>query len=120
MSVSQHTPAKKPRDERLDLFRGITMLIIFLAHMPGNSWNDYIPARFGFSSGTELFVFCSGLASSLAFGGVFVRAGLWLGTARIALRIWQVYWAHIGLVVAIIALAALLDRRMAFAGRRGG
>jgi hypothetical protein len=112
MSVSQHTPAKKPRDERLDLFRGITMLIIFLAHMPGNSWNDYIPARFGFSSGTELFVFCSGLASSLAFGGVFVRAGLWLGTARIALRIWQVYWAHIGLVVAIIALAALLDRSL--------
>jgi hypothetical protein len=110
MSVSQATPVKGPRDERLDLFRGITMLIIFLAHMPGNSWNEYIPARFGFSSGTELFVFCSGLASALAFGGVFVRRGLWLGTARIALRIWQVYWAHIGLVLALIALAALLDQ----------
>ena len=104
------TPAKRPRDERLDLFRGLTMLIIFVAHLPDNSWNAWIPARFGFSSGAELFVFCSGIASALAFGGVFTRRGLWLGTARIAYRIWQVYWAQIGLVLALIALAATLDR----------
>lgn len=104
------TPAKRPRDERLDLFRGLTMLIIFVAHLPDNSWNAWIPARFGFSSGAELFVFCSGIASALAFGGVFTRSGLWLGTARIAYRIWQVYWAQIGLVLALIALAAALDR----------
>lgn len=112
MSGAQHTPAKRPRDERLDLFRGITMLIIFVAHMPGNSWNGYIPARFGFSSGTELFVFCSGLASAIAFGSVFVKRGMWLGAVRIALRIWQVYWAHIGLALVLIALAALLDQSL--------
>lgn len=103
-------PAKRARDERLDLFRGLTMLIIFIAHVPSNSWNAWIPARFGFSSGAELFVFCSGVASALAFGSVFVRRGFRLGTARIAYRIWQVYWAQIGLVLALIALAALLDR----------
>ena len=102
--------AKRPRDERLDLFRGLTMLIILVAHLPENSWNAWIPARFGFSSGAELFVFCSGIASALAFGGVFTRRGLRLGTARIAYRIWQVYWAQIGLVLALIALAAGLDR----------
>jgi len=102
--------AKRPRDERLDVFRGLTMLIIFVAHLPENSWNAWIPARFGFSSGAELFVFCSGIASALAFGSVFTRRGLWLGTARIAYRIWQVYWAQIGLVLALIALAAALDR----------
>lgn len=110
MTVLPATPTKRPRDERLDFFRGLTMLIIFVAHLPANSWNAWIPARFGFSSGAELFVFCSGLASALAFGGVFTRRGLWLGTARIAYRIWQVYWAQIGLVLALIALAALLDR----------
>lgn len=110
MQPGQTPPAaKRPRDERLDLFRGLTMLIIFVAHLPQNSWNAFIPARFGFSSGAELFVFCSGLASALAFGGIFVRRGLALGTARIAYRIWQVYWAQIGLVVALIALAAGLD-----------
>lgn len=110
MATASATPAKRPRDERLDFFRGLTMLIIFVAHLPENSWNAWIPARFGFSSGAELFVFCSGIASALAFGGVFSRRGLWLGTARIAYRIWQVYWAQVGLVLALIALAAALDR----------
>jgi hypothetical protein len=68
MAALPTTPAKRPRDERLDLFRGLTMLIIFVAHLPENSWNAWIPARFGFSSGAELFVFCSGIASALAFG----------------------------------------------------
>ncbi|WID95140.1 OpgC domain-containing protein [Bosea vestrisii] len=107
--------ARRPRDERLDVFRGLTMLIIFVAHLPANSWNAFIPARFGFSSGAELFVFCSGIASALAFGSVFVRRGLALGTARIAYRIWQVYWAQLGLVLAIIALAGLLDRAFGLA-----
>jgi hypothetical protein len=110
MAALTATPAKRPRDERLDLFRGLTMLIIFVAHLPANSWNAWIPARFGFSSGAELFVFCSGIASALAFGGVFVRRGLGLGTARIAYRIWQVYWAQIGLVLTLIVLAAGLDQ----------
>ncbi|PZO01427.1 MAG: hypothetical protein DCF30_07445 [Hyphomicrobiales bacterium] len=101
---------KRPRDERLDVFRGLTMLIIFIAHVPANSWNAWIPARFGFSSGAELFVFCSGFASALAFGSTFVRRGWWLGTARILQRLWQVYWAQIGVVMALVALAALLDR----------
>ena len=115
MAALAATPTKRPRDERLDLFRGLTMLIIFVAHLPANSWNAWIPARFGFSSGAELFVFCSGIASALAFGSVFTRRGLWLGTARIAYRIWQVYWAQIGLVLALIALAALLDRSFGLA-----
>ncbi|AZO79230.1 MULTISPECIES: OpgC domain-containing protein [unclassified Bosea (in: a-proteobacteria)] len=115
MSVAHRTSEKRSRDERLDLFRGLTMLIIFVAHLPANSWNAFIPARFGFSSGAELFVFCSGFASALAFGSVFVRRGLLLGSARIAYRIWQVYWVQLGLVLAVIALAGLLDHAFGMA-----
>jgi hypothetical protein len=104
------TPQRRVRDQRLDVFRGLTMLIIFVAHVPENPWRDWIPARFGFSSGTELFVFCSGVASALAFGSVFVARGLAMGTARIAYRCWQVYWAHIGLFFASIMVDALVDR----------
>ena len=110
MAAPSGISVKRPRDERLDLFRGLTMLIIFVAHLPENSWNAWIPARFGFSSGAELFVFCSGIASAIAFGSVFTRRGFMLGAARIAYRIWQVYWAQIGLVLALIALAAGLDK----------
>ncbi|WP_342361459.1 OpgC domain-containing protein [Terrarubrum flagellatum] len=94
-------PEKKQRDVRLDFFRGLAMLIILVAHIPDNSWNAWIPARFGFSSGAEMFVFCSGFASSLAFGSIFVKRGLAMGTARIAHRIWQLYWAQIVLFMVI-------------------
>ncbi|HEV7257246.1 MAG TPA: OpgC domain-containing protein [Bosea sp. (in: a-proteobacteria)] len=114
MAALPPAAAKRPRDARLDFFRGLTMLIIFVAHLPENSWNAWIPARFGFSSGAELFVFCSGIASALAFGGVISRRGWWLGAARIGYRMWQVYWAQIGLVLALIALAAALDRSFGF------
>jgi len=96
---------KPPRDQRLDAFRGLGMLIIFMAHAPGNPWNNWIPARFGFSSATELFVFCSGLASAMAFGSTFAKRGWFFGTARTLFRAWQVYWAHLGLFLALAALA---------------
>jgi hypothetical protein len=97
---------KKSRHLGLDFFRGLAMLIIFIAHVPNNSWDRWIPARFGFSSAAELFVFCSGLASAFAFGSVFVRRGFLIGLLRIGYRIWQVYWAHIGLFLVITTLSA--------------
>ncbi len=104
---------KPPRDPRLDFFRGIAMMIIFIAHMPRNFWALWIPSRFGFSDATEIFVFCSGIASAIAFGQTFQKQGFWIGTARVGLRVWQIYWAHIALfmtiTVAMIALNRLLD-----------
>ncbi len=80
------------------------MFIILIAHITDNPWTLWIPARFGFSDATEMFVFCSGMASAIAFGGVFARAGWILGTARILHRIWQVYWVHIGVFLATLTL----------------
>ncbi len=94
------------RDPRLDIFRGIAMFIILIAHSPGNWFNSYIPARYGWSDAAEVFVFCSGMASAIAFGRIFDRSGWWLGTARVGHRIWQVYWGHIGLFFAIAATMA--------------
>ncbi|MFW2589886.1 OpgC family protein [Sagittula sp. SSi028] len=103
------TPAsKRTRDIRLDFFRGIAMFIILFAHTPGNPWTSWIPARWGFSDATEMFVFCSGMASAIAFGATFDRAGMVLGTARVGFRIWQVYWAHVGLFFATTALVVFL------------
>lgn len=97
------------RDLRLDVFRGLAMFIILLAHTPGNAWTSWIPARFGFSDATEIFVFCSGMASAIAFGRSFDRAGWTIGTARVGFRIWQIYWAHVGMFLAIAAILAAID-----------
>lgn len=80
------------------------MFIIFMAHMPGNWFTLYIPARFGFSDATEIFVFCSGMASAIAFGKLFENTGWVMGAIRIIHRIWQVYWAHIGLFFVTLLL----------------
>lgn len=85
------------------------MFIILIAHVPGNWLTLWIPARFGFSDATETFVFCSGMASAIAFGRVFQERGLLMGTARVAHRIWQVYWAHIGLFVAVAVTMVALN-----------
>jgi hypothetical protein len=106
MKVDVRT-GRTQRDVRLDFFRGLAMFVIFIAHLPENPWFDFIPARFGFSSAAELFVFCSGLASSFAFGRTFERKGFSTGLFRVLSRIWQVYWAHIGLALVMIAISIL-------------
>ena len=107
--------AKTARDPRLDFFRGVGMFIILIAHITGNPWTLWIPARFGFSDATEMFVFCSGMASALAFGAVFSRAGWLLGTAQIAYRIWQVYWVHLGVFFTTLGLMLALNASGYFA-----
>lgn len=101
-------PTARVRDLRLDFFRGIAMFIILMAHTPGNFLTNWIPARWGFSDAAEIFVFCSGMASAIAFGRSFDRAGWLLGSARVLFRVWQVYWAHIGLFFATLALTVAL------------
>jgi hypothetical protein len=105
-----NTPtAPRVRDPRLDFYRGIAMFIILCAHTPGNFFTSWIPARWGFSDATEIFVFCSGMASAIAFGGSYDRRGWFLGTARVLFRCWQVYWAHICLFVFITTMLFTLN-----------
>ena len=95
-------------DLRLDFFRGIAMFIILMAHTPGNFLTSWIPARWGFSDATEIFVFCSGMASAIAFGRGYDTVGWRLATVRVGFRVWQVYWAHVGLFFATLALTVAL------------
>ncbi len=96
---------EQARDARLDLARGVTMLIIFVAHVPANPWAEFIPAKMGFSSGAEAFVLCSGLACGIAFGGAYRRGGWLAGTRRIGKRVAQLWSAQ---VLAFLGFAALL------------
>ncbi|KGD87307.1 OpgC domain-containing protein [Rhizobium sp. YS-1r] len=104
-------PVKRERDLRLDFFRGVGMLIILTAHIPYDGWALWIPARFGFSDATEMFVFQSGMASAIAFGTTFDRAGTMALMARVARRLWQIYWAHISVFVTVVALMAIAGTR---------
>jgi hypothetical protein len=109
LSAAQKT--KRPRDPRLDFFRGVGMLIILLAHIPDDGWALWIPARFGFSDATEMFVFQSGMASAIAFGATYDRNGAIALIARVAQRVWQIFWAHIAVFIVVAAIMVVAGTR---------
>ncbi len=111
---------KKPRDPRLDFFRGLSLVAIFFAHVPGGWAREIIWARFGLSDAAHVFVFISGFAAAIAFGGTFGRMGFAAGTARIAWRAAQLYGCHIALFfVTLFIVAALQPGYAAFLGIGG-
>jgi hypothetical protein len=100
----------QPRDLRLDFFRGLALLIIFVSHLPDNWLARYKPGAFGFSDSADIFVFVSGYAAAIAFNRIFRRAGFWLGTARIAKRVAELYACNLGLFFVVAALCEAGNR----------
>jgi len=103
-------PSPKLRDLRLDFFRGLALLIIFVSHLPGNWLARYKPGAFGFSDSADIFVFVSGCAAAMAFTGMFRRAGFFIGTARIVRRVSELYACNLGLFFVIAALCVAGNR----------
>jgi len=99
------------RDLRLDFFRGLALIFIFLDHIPSNLVSWITVRSYGFSDATELFVFVSGYSAAIAYGGAMRRSGFRLATARILRRCWQLYVAHIFLFVIFIAQIAYVAAR---------
>jgi hypothetical protein len=83
------------RDYRLDFFRGLALLFIFIDHIPDNTISYFTLRSFAFCDAAEVFIFISGYTAALAYGPVFDREGVAMGFARIYRRVWQLYIAHI-------------------------
>jgi hypothetical protein len=83
------------RDLRLDFFRGLALLFIFIDHIPDNVISYFTLRSFAFCDAAEVFIFISGYTAALAYAPVFEREGVAMGVARIYRRVWQLYIAHI-------------------------
>ena len=101
----------RTRDLRLDFFRGLALIFIFLNHIPGNVMSWFSNRNFGFSDATEIFIFISGYSVILAYGGVIERQGFLALAARIWRRTWQIYSAHIFLFVVFVAHISYVSER---------
>ena len=55
------------RDPRLDVLRGLSLVMIFINHVPGNVYEKFTSRNFGFSDAAEGFVLMSGIAAGLAY-----------------------------------------------------
>ncbi len=102
-------PARAPsiRDARLDVLRGLCLVMIFINHVPGNPYENFTSRNFGFSDAAEGFVMMSGVAAGLAYGMDFRLPGrLWTGLARIWGRAWTLYLVHVACSLIALGLVA--------------
>src|SRR2546428_4903432 len=96
-------PVRIVRDLRLDLFRGLALLLIFLDHIPSNVVSWVTIRNYGFSDATEIFIFISGYTAAFVYGTAMRERGLLVSGARILRRAWQIYVAHIFLFAIYMA-----------------
>jgi len=104
------TPAsvvESKRDPRIDVLRGIALLMIFVDHIPGNTLGSVTLRNFGFSDAAEVFVLLAGMSAVLAFGRVFEREGARSGLRRIVLRLVRIYLFQIGLLLTTFAIVLM-------------
>lgn len=107
MNVAGGTAVKGAgRDLRLDFFRGLALWFIFVDHIHNNIVSWLTMRNYGFSDATEVFVFISGYTAVIAYSGIMARRGWLVAAARIVRRVWQLYVAHIVLLVAFVAQIA--------------
>lgn len=100
------TAATAGRDARIDVIRGLALLVIFINHMPGNVVAAWMPHNFGFSDGADAFVLLAGISATLAYGSLIERRGLAVGALKIGGRLWTLYIAHIALFIVVCGVVA--------------
>ena len=103
--------AASRRDYRLDFFRGLALWFIFIDHVPSNLIAHLTFRNFGFSDATEIFVFISGYTAAIVYGTELARRGVVFMTLQVLRRCWQLYAAHIIVLVFFIAQIAWLSDR---------
>ena len=92
MSSAAVYPVAKPlRDPRIDVFRGIALMMIFVDHIPDDLLNRVTMHNFGFCDAAEVFVLLAGFSAMLAYGRAFDREGAAGGLRRVAVRCARIY-----------------------------
>jgi hypothetical protein len=96
------------RDPRVDFFRGVALLFIFIDHIPDNFFAKFTLTNFGFADAAEVFVVLAGYAGFRAYSKPFKRNDWRAGLAKIGGRIRDLYLAHLlvlGVCVTGLAVA---------------
>lgn len=96
----------RTRDQRLDMFRGLALVMIFINHVPGNVFEGGTSRNFGFSDAAEAFVLMSGIAAGLAYSSGFVGRPIWPSVLRVWARARHLYIVHLAITLISLAIFA--------------
>ncbi|ELT46363.1 OpgC protein [Brucella intermedia M86] len=103
---AMHATNAKMRDTRIDVFRALALLTIFINHVPGTIYENLTHRNLGFSDSAEAFVLISGMAVALAYGSKFAPGNRLLLSLKMWRRAGVLYTAHIMTTMATIAIFA--------------
>lgn len=104
MSASIFGAPVSGRDYRVDFFRGIALVMIFVNHVPGNVYEAFTNRNFGFSDAAEGFVFLAGFASAYAYGRPFLEGNALVASLKAWRRAGVLFLVHMTLTMATIGL----------------
>jgi hypothetical protein len=94
------------RDLRLDFFRGLALVCIFVDHIPDNILAQFTLQSLMFSDAAEVFILISGYTAGMVYGRAMDRQGPLIAGVRVYHRVWQLYVAHVFLFVLFMAAMA--------------
>jgi len=92
------------RDHRIDFWRGLALVTIFVNHVPGNIFEHLTHRNFGVSDSAELFVFLAGFSAAVAYFAKFLSGDRLVTTGHVLRRTWTLYLAHVALIFAAVAM----------------
>lgn len=103
------------RDTRIDVFRALVLLMIFVNHVPGNVYEIATLKNAGFSDAAEVFVLISGVSIGLVYGPK-MQGDQWIRSVlAVWRRAWVLFYTHIMATLATLAMfcaAAVFAHRM--------
>ncbi len=97
----------RKRDFRVDALRGLSLLMIFVDHIPSNFIGYLTLRNYSLSDAAEVFVLLAGFSSMLAYGGAFERGGVISGMRRVLKRVLTLYLSQVGLLLATLVIVRL-------------
>lgn len=95
-----------PRDYRIDFFRGLALISIFVNHIPGNFYSNFTHRNYGLSDAAEIFVLLAGISAALAYYPRFVSGQAGQAVGRVGKRIGTLYVAHLASIACGFAIYA--------------
>ncbi len=98
-TMPQASGSGNQRDLRIDFFRGLALIFIFVDHVPDNAMGRLTLRNFGFADAAEVFVLLAGFSAFLAYSRTFETQGFKAGLSRVTDRVRDIYIWHLMLLL---------------------
>jgi hypothetical protein len=107
-------PTPKPHyDDRIDFFRGLSLIFIFINHIPSNFYSNFTSRTYSLFDSAEVFMFLAGYSAALGYYGL-VPHGLQAFSRKALFRARTLLAYHMVLVALLMTAVSI----MAAAGMR--